>query len=44
MPKMKVEMMMLMRLNLTSNITIAPSTIIQLSRMGMKPSSANFTS
>ena len=39
MPKMKVEMMMFTRLKCMSNIAISPSTMSQLSRMGMKPSS-----
>ena len=40
---MKVEMMMLMRLNCTPNRFITPNTMSQLSSMGAKPSSASLT-
>ena len=39
MPKMKVEMMMLIRLNFISKRAIMPSTMSQLMRMGEKPKS-----
>ena len=40
MPKINVEMMMLIRLNCTPNRFITPNTKSQLSRMGAKPSRA----